>query len=193
MLTIINIISAIPILLYPFILVAGVMSFDTPSSTKSLITWIIFIASLGYPVFIIILIMLSRRYDSVSLAFFGLIPLLFLFYSLFIYDGFVEKNNYNNLNKDFICDQNSFLSLYGKGDPIGGINLFEKKNFFTYKKESLARIYEDKWMVTRVNSEDVRERVEDLFTNCKNSNGQSPSQVFTPTTSEQVRTILKKT
>ncbi len=192
-LTIINSISAIPILVYPFLLIAGVMSFDAPSSGKSLLAWTMFIVSVGYPLVIIALIFLSRRYDSVSLALLALIPLLSLLYIFFISGGTAQKDNYNNLTKDFVCDSNSFLSITGKGNPIGGIDLLEKKNFFTYTRNEIATIYKDKWMnPDKINSKDIRDKTDSLLTNCKNPHGKSPIEVFIPITDDQVKDILKK-
>ena len=62
--TIVNIVSAIPILAYPVILISGVMSFDAPGSGKSVLAWVIFLASVGYPLIIIALIFLSRSFTG---------------------------------------------------------------------------------------------------------------------------------
>ena len=73
-LIILNVVSLLPILAYPFILLAGVMSFDAPGSTKSILPWLVLTLSVLYPVIIIALIYFSHRYQSMWLAAIGAIP-----------------------------------------------------------------------------------------------------------------------
>jgi hypothetical protein len=194
MITIINIISAIPILIYPFILIAGVMSFDAPESGKSLVAWFVFVASIGYPLLIIAFIFLSQRYNSTSLALIALIPLLVLVYALSISGGTTQKNNFSTLNKDFVCDSNSFLSIGGnETDPIRGLRFLEKRNFFTYKNNDIASIYGNKWInVQKINSKDIKDRIDQLLNYCKNTEGKTPFQVYLKIEDSQIKEFLRQ-
>ena len=86
--TIVNIVSALPILLYPLIIAVGSMAFDAPGSGYYIGTWVIFLCSLFYPIFIIALIIISRKKQSFLLAFLALIPLLFLL-CILIFDAYI--------------------------------------------------------------------------------------------------------
>jgi hypothetical protein len=196
-LTIINIISALPILFYPAILIAGLGSFAgyryANASLFDLAKGLALpIFSIGYPLFIIILIFVSRKYDSPLLATIALVPLLALLYVFTLSGGTDEKNNYNTLNKDFICNANSFLNISGKGNPIGHIELLEKKNFFSYENNTLATIYKDKWInIYGIHSKDITNKTDQMLADCKNSDGKSPLELFTLIKDDQVKDILK--
>ncbi len=81
--TIINIVSILPILLYPFIFIAGAMSFDAPGSIQSIGPWVIFLISTLYPIFIVSFVIASRKYQSLLLALIATIPFLIFFVLLF--------------------------------------------------------------------------------------------------------------
>ncbi len=164
----INIFSAIPILLYPFAFIAGVMSFDAPGSEYSIVAWAMFFFSTLYPIFIIIFIILSRKKDSLILASTALIPLIFLIYIFLFSGGLAQKSNYNTLNKDFICDSNSFISVEKNGS-FDAINLLEKKNFYTYRKETVALIENNKIIMLSATSKEIK----DLLLRCKNKKDKS--------------------
>lgn len=168
--TIINIISAIPILIYPLFFAFSVMIFDPPGSFQSVSHWVEFFVSVTYPIFIIVLIIFSRKKNSLSLALIALIPLLFLFFIFFFSSGLAQKDNYNTLSKDFICDSNSFISISGKGNQISSINLLEKKNFLNYRYEAIATI--DNNISINLMSSNPKE-AKDLLSNCKNIEGKS--------------------
>ena len=172
--TIINIVSAIPILAYPLIFIAGAMFFDAPGSNYSISAWIGFLLSISYPAFIIGFIVFSRKKNSTSLALVGLIPLLFLLYIFLIAGGTDQKNNYETLNKDFICNSNSFISI----DDSDGMDLLEKKNFFTYKNEPFAIIDNNKQLSLMPWLKNSKE-TQDLLSNCKNKEGKSLLDLYT--------------
>lgn len=177
--TVINILSVIPILLYPFLSILGVMSFDTPGSEKNILAWIIFIIVLGYPVLIIAFIILSRMYNSTSFALVALVPLFFLGYLLFFSGNTAQKNNYENLHRDFVCNKDSFLSISYPENPISRIYLYEKK-MFKYREEDIASIYEQKWVLpNNINNKEVREKIPGLLTDCRNEEGKSLIDIFT--------------
>lgn len=167
--TTINIISTIPILIYPGILAAGIMVFDAPGSGESILNWGAFFVSVLYPIFIIVFIILSRKNNSLPLSLVALLPLLFLLFVLFIPIETAQKDNYNTMSRDFICNSNSFLSVEKNGN-FGGINLLEKKNFFTYKNDSIATIDNN----TSINLMSANpQEAKDLLLNCKNKEGKS--------------------
>ena len=191
--TVLNVISALAILPYPGIVIAGVMAGDSPSS-GNILPWIILLLSLGYPFIIGGIIFLSQRHDSLSLALIALVPLIVLVYVFIISGGTVQKNNFNTLQKDCVCDPGSFLSLGGKEtDPIRGLMLLEKRNFFTYRKNDIASVYGNKWINSeRINSKDTRDRTDQLLNSCKNTEGKTPVQVYSKIEDGQVKEILKQ-
>ncbi len=193
-LTIINVISALPILLYPALLITGIMSFDAPSSGRAISAWVLFIFSIAYPLVILALIFLSRRYDSLSLALIALIPLIVLVYVFFVSGGTAQKNSFNTLKKDYVCDSSSFLSLGGnETDPIRKLQLLEKWNFLTYKNNVIASIYGNKWInAERINLKDIRDRTDQLLSSCKNNEGKTPIQVYSRVEDGQVKEIMKQ-
>ncbi len=170
--TIINIISVIPILIYPLAFIAGIMSFD---AGPSMVAWLIFLISTTYPIFIIACIIFSRKINSLSLSFIALLPLLALLYIFFIAGGTAQKDNYNTLSKDFICNSNSFLSVEKNGN-FGSINILEKKNFLNYENETIATI--DNNATISLMSANPKE-AKDLLSNCKNNEGKSMLDFYT--------------
>src|SRR3989344_6766803 len=171
--TIINILSAVPILFYSFILGAGFMIFDAPGSGQYILNWGAFFASVLYPVFIIVFIIASRKNNSLPLALVALLPLLFLLFVLFTPIETAQKDDYNTRSKDFICDSNSFLSVEKNGD-FGGINLLKKKNFYTYENGTIATIEN---MSINIFSENPKE-TKNLLSNCKNKEGKSLLDIY---------------
>ena len=59
--TVANIISGIPILIYPIIFATSGMIFDAPDSGKYILNWIGFFILMLYPLFIITFIIFSRK------------------------------------------------------------------------------------------------------------------------------------
>lgn len=171
--TIINIISAIPILIYPLVLAFSGMIFDPPGSLQSVLHWIELFVSVAYPIFIIACIILSRKKKSLLLALIALLPLLFLLYVFLFSAGLAQKDNYNTLNRDFICDSNSFLSVEKNGN-FGGISLLEKKNFYTYENEAVGLIENNEINLMSTNPQEAK----DLLSNCKNKEGQSLLDIY---------------
>ena len=163
--TIINLISAIPILLFPFILLAGIMAFDAPGSEKSILVLTVPLILIGYPIFIIAFIVLSRRNNSLLLASVALIPLLFLLFVFFFSAGLARKDDYNTLNKDFICNSNSFLSI--QNGTAHCIDFLEKENFLNYRYINLG-FMENGSIKIYPNSIPIQE-AKDLLSNCKNN------------------------
>jgi len=171
--TAINLISFVPILLFPFILLAGSMAFDAPGSEKSILAFTVPLILIGYPIFIIVFIVLSRKKNSLLLALVALIPMLFLIYTFLFSDGLAQKSNYDTLNKDFICNANSFLSVEKNGN-FGSISLLKKNNFYTYKNESVALIENNEINIMSANPREEK----DLLSNCKNKEGKSLLDVY---------------
>lgn len=193
LLTIINILSLVPLLAYPALFVAGIMSFDAPNSDKSLMTWVIFAACVGYPLFIVLFIILSQIRFSATLALIGLVPLFVLSYVFFISGGTAQKENFNTLHKDFVCDFSSFLSLGGtETDPIRSLSFLERKNFFKYQNSRIATVYGNKWIkAEQINPKDVRDKTDTLLNSCRNIDGKTAFQTYEKIEREQVKEILK--
>lgn len=192
LLTVINIVSAIPLLLYPYAFLAGVMSFDAPGSGQSPQTWITFTVLVSYPLLIAVLIFLSRKYASSVIASIALVPLLALIYVLFVSGGTDQKLNYNTLSRDFSCDSNSFLHIDGVDHPISDISLLEKKNFLTYARYHIATIYKEKWIKPEIiNIKDISKRTPTLLAGCKNKDGKSPFEVYARVSDAQAKDIIK--
>ncbi len=172
--TIINIISATPILLYPFALIAGAMSFDAPDSAQHILPWFLFLFSTLYPVFIIAFIIISRKKNSLLFASIALIPLLFIIFAFLFSGGLAKRDAYYTRSKDFVCNSNSFLWVEKNGN-FGGVNLFEKKNFYTYGGGTIASIDNGSINIFSDNSKETR----DLLSNCKNNEGKSLLDFYT--------------
>ncbi len=175
--TIVNIISATPILFYPFSFIAGIMIFDAPGSGESILNWGGFFASVLYPLFIVAFIILSRKNNSLSLASIALIPLLFLFFTFFFSGGLAQKGDYDSLSRDFICNSNSFLWI--QNGTAQGIDLLEKENFLNYSHINLAFI-ENRSIKIYSNNIPFQE-AKDLLSKCKNSEGKSLLDLYTLT------------
>ncbi len=191
---IINIVSLVPVLFYPMFFISGVMMFDFPSSSKSITAWSVFLLSVGYPLIIILLVFLSIRYKSFLFALLGLLPLIIILYFLFLSGSTAQKGNFNTLKKDFVCDSNSFLSLGGnESDPIRGLKFLEKKNFFIYKNDTIANIYQNKFInAQKINSKDIRDRTDQLLNSCKDIEGKTPYQKYVKIEDDQVKFINKQ-
>ncbi len=179
MLTLINIVSLIPILLYPIIFIAGAMSFDAPGSGKSVLAWTIFIVSVGYPIYIISLIILSRIQNSILLSLLALLPLVFLVYNFFFLGNNAQKENYETLHKDFVCNENSFINIFTPENPISSVYLYEKK-LFKYSEERIATIYNDQksLRLNITNDNESNDKKKELILNCKNAEGKSMLDIF---------------
>jgi len=171
----VNVISAFPILIYPVILITSPMIFDAPGSGESVSNWIGFFALMSYPLFIIVFILLSRKKNSLILALVALIPLLLLTFVFLFSGGLAQKDSYNTLSKDFICDSKSFISINGKGNQISSVNLLEKKNFLNYRYEAIATI--DNNISINLMSENSQE-AKNLLSNCKNEEGKSLLDIY---------------
>jgi len=190
LLKIINVLSVIPILIYPIILFVSIAAFDSPSSL-SVLSFSVVSIILSYPVFIILLIYFSRKHNSLILASIALIPLLISSYVFFYFEiaGLDHKKDFDTRKKDFICDANSFLSFHeiglsdGKPNDLKFIDLFEKKDFMFYTKYySDGRVYDDKWVVVS----------NPKILSCKNSEGRSLGEIYTQIQENQVTDMLKK-
>lgn len=187
---IINIISLIPLLFYPMLFVSGVMIFDSPGSTKSLTAWLVFLASVGYPFIIGLFVFLSIRYKSFLFALLGILPLIIIVYFLFVSGGSSQKDNFNKLNREYVCDKNSFLFIDGKPeDKIRSVRLLEKKNFFTYKNDTIATIRGGKWINVSLKRDT---QSDNLLNVCKDSSGKTPYQNYIKIEDEQVGDINKQ-
>ncbi len=192
LITIINIISALAIIPWPAIVISGAMAGDSPKS-GTLLPLIILIVSITYPLIIAGLIYLSQNQNSLLYALLGLTPLIFFVYVFFFSGGTAQKDNFNTLKKDFVCDSNSFLYLGGnETDPIRGLEFLEKRNFFTYKNNDIATIYGNKWInPEKINTKDIRDRTENLLNTCKNNKRETPVQSYIEIPDNQVKDILK--
>ncbi len=171
------------------------MSFDSPGSTKSLTAWLFFLLSIGYPLIIFLFAFLSIRHKSLVFALLALLPLVIILYFLFLSGGTAQKDNFNTLKKDFVCDSNSFLSLGGnESDPIRGLKFLEKKSGFIYKNDTVANIYQNKFInAQKINSKDIRDRTDQLLNSCKDIEGKTPYQKYIKIEDEQVKDINKQT
>jgi len=112
LLKIINVLSAIPILIYPIVFFMSIMAFDSPSSL-SVLSFFVACVILSYPAFIILLIYFSRKHNSLILASIALIPLLISSYVFFYFEiaDLDHKKDFDTRKRDFVCDANSFLSF----------------------------------------------------------------------------------
>lgn len=167
--TIINIISATPILLYPIVFATSGMIFDAPGSGELISNWIGFFAFITYPIFIVLLIINSRKKNSLPLALVALIPLLFLLFVFFFSAGLAQKEDYDTLSRDFICDSNSFLWI--QNGTAHGIDFLEKENFLNYSHINLA--FMENGSIKIYSNNISFQKVKDLLSNCKNKEGKS--------------------
>lgn len=87
---IINNISLVAILFFPFYFLIGVMSLSTPTAPEYMKTWFYIIAT--YPLFIVAMLFLSRKLKSLPCAILGLLPLIgfilvFIFMGILVFQG----------------------------------------------------------------------------------------------------------
>lgn len=178
--TVANIISSIPILIYPIIFATSGMIFDAPDSGKYILNWIGFFILMLYPLFIITFIIFSRKKNSLLLASVALIPLLFLLFVFFFSAGLSQKDDYNTLNKDFICNSNSFLWL--QNGTAHAIDFLEKENFLNYSHINLGFIENGS---IKIYSNNISlEKAKDLLSNCKNKESKSLLDIYTLTSKD---------
>ncbi len=138
-LTIINIISASPILLYPLFLGTSIMVFDAPGSGKSFWSVATALIVVGFPLFIGLFIFLSRKYSSNWLALVACIPLIFLIYTLFV-QNFLDNRHHekivnaviSTISQDFIYDSSIANTL---AKTRKGTFFYEKGTFLSIDKE----------------------------------------------------------
>lgn len=124
LLTIINIISVIPLLIYPVLFLSSLMVFEVPGSGKVTSAMVMAWLWLTYPLFIALFIFLSRKFKSISLALVASIPFLFMvaFSVKALMDEMKRKRVVEEflttISKDFVCQS--------------GVNA---NKFITYEKE----------------------------------------------------------
>jgi len=109
LLTILNIISASPIIIYPILFLSSFMILGVPGSGKPTTAIVMAWLWLSYPVFILILIFLSRKFRSLPLALIACIPfiLMFAFAMIALVNEIkrriVVKEFISTISKDFDC------------------------------------------------------------------------------------------
>ena len=109
LLTIINIISVIPLLIYPVLFLSSLMVFEVPRSGQVSSAMIMAWLWLTYPLLIGLFIFLSRKFKSIPLALVASIP--FLFMVAFSIKALIDVMNRNRvveeflttISKDFVC------------------------------------------------------------------------------------------
>ena len=191
--TILNIVSAIAILVYPGILIAAVIGFASPGATKSLTGWVVFTLSVSYPLIIGILIFLSRRTDSILIATLGLIPLLFLIYTFIFQEGIKKKKYYEAAHRDYIYSPNSFLTINKKDAPITEVVWWERRFFITYESYEVATIFGSKWInPQKIGFKRMRDNRDNLLKMSKNAEGKTLLDMYILVPDSEVKNILKK-
>jgi hypothetical protein len=180
--TILNIIAAIPVIAYPAALPAGIMMFDAPGSTKSITAWAFFLFSVGYPLFIALLIVFSRKYESVLLAGLALIPLCVFVYFFVLEDSLRIRKEFETVSRDFICNETTFLHVEPAGDGSAELQALHKHGLLSYEKGTLGDIDGNGIFVFVHSSVSVSkhldDRVPELLRVCKNREGKSPSEMY---------------
>ena len=121
LLTILNIISASPIIIYPVLFLSSFMILGVPGSGKPTTALVMAWLWLSYPVFILVLIFFSRKFRSLSLALIACIPFVFMFVFAMIAlvneikRRIVVKEFISTLSKDFVCatgsNANKFITV----------------------------------------------------------------------------------
>ncbi len=97
MITVLNILSALPIIIYPILLATSIMVFAVPGVTKSVTGLVTGFSMLLFPIVIVVGIILSRKYNSVAWAVFACIPLI-------VFVGVLIKNTISNRNVNMHSD-----------------------------------------------------------------------------------------
>ncbi|MEZ4210916.1 MAG: hypothetical protein R3B39_01300 [Candidatus Paceibacterota bacterium] len=195
LITILNSLSVIPIFVYPAILGAGIMSLDSPNN--GFLGWTIFIISITYPLLIIGLIILSRKYTSLVLAIIAAIPFFIILYTLFFSNALYYKKRFSELEKDFVCGSGEFLSLGTQDEKISlpntkSLYLLENKNFLSYKVHYAGTLYDNKLLYKKEKlNEGFSNKVDVFLGQCKDSEGKTPLELYKIISKEEIQKILR--
>lgn len=107
---VLNCIAGLSLLMYPLILMAGIMGFDAPGSERSGVMQLIFLVILLSPIIIVASIVLSWTRQSMMWAVVGCIPVvIFLVFlgSEFLRSSRFYKHEFDTVRRDFLkrfCD-----------------------------------------------------------------------------------------
>jgi hypothetical protein len=141
LLTILNIISASPIIIYPILFLSSFMILGVPGSGKPSKAIVMAWLWLSYPVFIVVLIFLSRKFKSISLALIACVPFVFMFAFAIIAlvneikRRIVVKEFISTLSKDFVCitgsNANKFITVDLQKNQLIMIDPTASDSYFT--------------------------------------------------------------
>ncbi len=107
MINVLNVLSALPIIIYPILLVTSIMVFAVPGVTKSATGLITGFSMLLFPVVIVTGIILSRKYNSITWAIIACIPLI-------VFAGVLIKNTILNRGSNKHSDLYNRTSAFSK-------------------------------------------------------------------------------
>lgn len=186
---VLNIISGVPILVYPFTIAPTVMMFDSPESLRSPYVWLMFVVALGYPIFIVLCIYFSRTYHSLVLAIIGLLPLLLLVY-IFTRDSHAEYV-FTQETPQFVCNSTAGIYIPMIDDDRTTAEYVTKRLLYFYDSTDVGDIYEGKYIRPSYAIEN-NSRLKKLLWECKNSSGEMFGNSYVEISKERENEIIRK-
>lgn len=190
---VLNILALLPVLIYPAILMSGIMSAASPNASKFLGNFIFYL-SLSYPIFLIGLVFLSRKYDSLLIAIVAVIPFLFLIYFLFFSGAGEQKKRFDSFEKPFTCGQNIFLGIERFPD-FNNLYFLSKKNFLNYDINYWGRINNEYKIISILNyyeNKIIKDKIDSILSECKTSDGKNILDVYKITSNEDFNKYIQK-
>ncbi len=184
-LTFVNIISCLSLLIYPFVLVAGVMSLGGAGLERNFYSLAYGILSITYPLFVVWIYFLSRRLDSIWLALLGTIPTLFLFWTLvmsdYIRDQLEGKKFFQSAERHFICSEDEFISV-GKNAsevlPRAEVQWVRKHFGILYSKDDIGYVFNRKWFIPSSRNSEKIAALTTVIKRCRNFEGNTITDLY---------------
>jgi hypothetical protein len=191
---ILNCIAGLSLLMYPLILMAGIMGFDAPGSERSGVMQLIFLAILVSPILIVVSIVLSWMRQSMVWAIIGCIPvaicLVFLGSELLRSSKFY-KHEFDTVRRDFVCSNNAFIHIDDPSEKsVTTAYLYSKKGY-KYTKTGVATVYDQEYVYI-LPSDKVVDTVDQDISSCKNNDNNGLTDVYKEITDEALSDFLKR-
>lgn len=184
---IVNAIALIPIVFYPAAFIAGIMAFDAPGSTRSVMPYLIAGASLGYPLVIWGIGRLALRYASLPLALMGLIPLVIIGFLLINPSKIIkEYSAFQTKERLFSCGEKAFIT------EEDGVN---SRDVYLYERGVLFFNNTQTWIGYRIGDAmylHKNKKVAWALEHCQDASGKHLNERFRMVTREEFQQEYEK-
>lgn len=175
---ILNALSFIPVFLYPVALASSIMIFDSPGSSERWDLKLFYFAIWLYPIFIILCIIATWKFDSIWPALLAQIPLVYTLSGIAA-SPMANKKEFNSAEKQYVYNDNTFINLE-REDKSGWVYAYQRLGMFKYiSKAMIGQLVDNKIIVYYDSSQSgLHPSPKELITSSKNSNGQTLSENF---------------